>query len=98
MKILEIIPYEKIVQINSMFLTLENDVFLEKSEFYSDLKQKAVSRLFLQFQKYIEDICKKECFSSSFDLENKKFLTVDKIRILSIKFIYSQKQLCPFNL
>ena len=28
---------------NSMFLTPENDVFFEKSEFYSDLKQKAVS-------------------------------------------------------
>ena len=28
---------------NSMFLTPENNVFLEKTEFYSDLKQKAVS-------------------------------------------------------
>ena len=28
---------------NSMFLTPENDVFLEKSKFYSNLKQKAVS-------------------------------------------------------
>ena len=28
---------------NSMFLTPENDVFFEKSEFYSDLKQKAAS-------------------------------------------------------
>ena len=28
---------------NSMFLTPENDVFFEKSEFYSNLKQKAVS-------------------------------------------------------
>ena len=38
-----IIPYEKIVDMNSMFLTPENDVFFEKSEFYSDLKQQAVS-------------------------------------------------------
>ena len=45
MKILEIIAHEKIVQMNSMFLTPESDVFFEKSEFYSDLKQKAVSRL-----------------------------------------------------
>ena len=45
MKILEIIPHEKIVQMNSVFLTPENDVFFEKGEFYSDLKQKAVSRL-----------------------------------------------------
>ena len=44
MKILEIIQHEKIVQMNSMFLTPESDVFFEKSEFYSDLKQKAVSR------------------------------------------------------
>ena len=44
MKILEIIAHEKIVQMNSMFLTPESDVFFEKSEFYSDLKQKAVSR------------------------------------------------------
>ena len=28
---------------NSMFLTPENDVFFEKSEFCSDLKQKAMS-------------------------------------------------------
>ena len=28
---------------NSMFLTPENDVFFKKSEFYSGLKQKAVS-------------------------------------------------------
>ena len=27
---------------DSMFLTPENDVFFQKSEFYSDLKQKAV--------------------------------------------------------
>ena len=38
-----IIPYEKIVHMNSMFLTPENNVFFEKTEFYSDLKQKAVS-------------------------------------------------------
>ena len=38
-----IIPYEKIVDMNSMFLPLENDVFFEKSEFCSDLKQKAMS-------------------------------------------------------
>ena len=28
---------------NSMFLKPENDVFIEKSEFYSDLKQRAAS-------------------------------------------------------
>ena len=38
-----IIPYENIVDMNSMFLTPENDVFFEKNEFYSDLKQKTVS-------------------------------------------------------
>ena len=38
-----IIPYEKIVDMNSMFITPENDVVLENSEFYSDLKQKTVS-------------------------------------------------------
>ena len=35
-----IIPYEKIVDMNSMFLVPENDVFFEKTEYYSDLKQR----------------------------------------------------------
>ena len=39
----KIIPYGKIVDMNSMFLTPENNVFSEKTEFCSDLKQKAVS-------------------------------------------------------
>ena len=30
--------YEKIVDMNSMILTPETDIFFEKSEFYSDLK------------------------------------------------------------
>ena len=34
----EIIPYEKIVDMNLMFLTPENSVFSEKTEFCSDLK------------------------------------------------------------
>ena len=38
-----IIPYEKIIDQNSFFITPENDVFFEKTEFYSDLKQRAVS-------------------------------------------------------
>ena len=38
-----IIPYEKIVDMNSMLLTPENNALLEKTEFYSDLKQKVVS-------------------------------------------------------
>ena len=38
-----IIPYEKIVGMNSMFLSPENDVYFEKSEFYINLKQKVVS-------------------------------------------------------
>ena len=38
-----IIPYEKIIHMNSILLTRENNVFFEKTEFYSDLKQKAVS-------------------------------------------------------
>ena len=39
----KIIPYGKLVDMNSMFLTPENNVFSEKTEFCSDLKQKAVS-------------------------------------------------------
>ena len=39
----DIIPYEKIVDTNSMFLPPENSIFFEKSEFYSNLKQKSVS-------------------------------------------------------
>ena len=49
-KILEIIAegkgiilYKKLVDMNSMFLTPENDVFFEKSGFCSNLKQKVVS-------------------------------------------------------
>ena len=38
-----IIPNEKIVDINSMFLTPEKNAVFEKTEFYSDLKQKGVS-------------------------------------------------------
>ena len=38
-----IIPCENIVDMNSMLLTPENDAFFEKSEFYSNLKQEAVS-------------------------------------------------------
>ena len=34
------IPYEKIVDVNSLILTPENGMFFEKSEFYSDIKQK----------------------------------------------------------
>lgn len=39
----KVISYENIVDMNSMFLKPENDVFIEKSEFYSDLKQRAAS-------------------------------------------------------
>ena len=38
-----IIPYEKIVEMNLLSLTPENSDFFEKTEFYSDLKKKAVS-------------------------------------------------------
>ena len=38
-----IIPYEKIVEMNLLCLTPENRIFFEKSEFYSDLKQKSVA-------------------------------------------------------
>ena len=36
------IPYEKIIDMNSLSLTPENSDFFEKTEFYSDLKKKAV--------------------------------------------------------
>ena len=39
----DIIPYEKIVDTNSISLTPENRIFFEESEFYSDLKQKFIS-------------------------------------------------------
>ena len=38
-----IIPYEKIIDMNSLSLTPENGGFFEKTEFYSGLKKKAVS-------------------------------------------------------
>ena len=33
-----IITYKKIVDINSLAITPENEIYFEKSEFYSDLK------------------------------------------------------------
>ena len=36
-----IIPYEKTIDVNSLVLTPENEVFFEKNEFYSNLKQKS---------------------------------------------------------
>ena len=38
-----IIPYEKIVNMNSLFCTPENETLFEKTGFFSNLKQKAVS-------------------------------------------------------
>ena len=38
-----IISYGKIIDMGSMFLTPEDEVFFEKSEFYSNLKQRALS-------------------------------------------------------
>ena len=38
-----IIPYEKIVNMNSLFCTPKNGTFFEKTGFFSNLKQKAVS-------------------------------------------------------
>ena len=38
-----IIPYEKIVNMNSLFCTPENGTFFEKTGLFSNLKQKAVS-------------------------------------------------------
>ena len=38
-----IIPYEKIVNMNSLFCTPKNGIFFEKTEFCSKLKQKVVS-------------------------------------------------------
>ena len=38
-----IIPYEKIADMNSMFLMLENNVFFKKRELYSSLKRRAVT-------------------------------------------------------
>ena len=37
-----IIPYKKIADVNSLAITPENGIFFEKSEIYSDLKQKSV--------------------------------------------------------
>ena len=36
----EIIPYKKIINMNSLSLTPENSNFFEKTEFYSNLKKK----------------------------------------------------------
>ena len=33
-----IITYKKIIDINSLAITPENEIYFEKSEFYSDLK------------------------------------------------------------
>ena len=48
-----IIPCEKIVNMHSLFSTLENGIFFEKPEFFSELKQKAVSHSDYQTSVYL---------------------------------------------
>ena len=64
------ISYEKVVDMNSMFLTPENNAFFEKIEFYSDLKQKAVSDSDYESSFYLYRTLKMRNLGDKNDLHN----------------------------
>lgn len=67
-----ITPYKKIARQNSLALTPENDIFFEKSEFYSKLKQKLVSDEKYKNLFYLCKILKMRSLSDMNNLYNAK--------------------------
>ena len=65
---------------NYMFLTPENDVFFQKSEFYSDLKQRAISDNDYESSFYLYRTLKMRNLGHMNDLYN----TQDKILLCEI--------------
>ena len=65
-----IIPYEKFVDMNSLSLTPENGNFFEKTEFYSDLKKKAVSNGEYESSLYLFKTLKMRNLGNMSDLYN----------------------------
>ena len=65
-----IIPYEKIVDVNSLILTPENGMFFEKSEFYSDIKQKSVADEDYESSMYLYKTLKMRNLGDMNDLHN----------------------------
>ena len=66
----DIIPYEKIADRNSFFIIPESDVFFNKTEFYSDLKQKAVSDSDYESSYYLYSTLKMHNLGDMNDLYN----------------------------
>ena len=66
----KVISYENIVDMNAMFLKPENDVFIEKSEFYSDLKQRAASNSDYESSFYLYRTLKMQNVGDMNDLYN----------------------------
>ena len=69
-------PYKKIVDMNSFFIVSENDVFFEKTEFYSDLKQKAVSDSDYESSYYLYSTLKMRNLGDMNDLYNPQDVTL----------------------
>ena len=65
----EIIPYEIIVDMESFFIKLENE-FWEKTEFFSELKQRAVSDEGYENSKYLYQTLKIRNLGDLKDLYN----------------------------
>ena len=86
-----IIPYEKIVDMNSIFLTLENDVFFEKSEFYSDYKRKAVSDSDYESSFFLYRTLKMRNLGKMIDLYNAEdVILLNEIAENRFQFIHGQ--------
>ena len=65
-----IIPYEKIVNMHSLFSTPENGIFFEKTEFSSELKQKTVNDADYQTSFYLYKTLKMRHLGDVNDLNN----------------------------
>ena len=65
-----IIPYEKIVDVNSLILTPENGMFFGKSEFYSDIKQNSVADEDYESSMYLYKTLKMRNLGGMNDLHN----------------------------
>ena len=65
-----LIPYEKIVDQYSFFITLENGTFFEKTEFFSELKNRAVTDSAYESSFYLYSTLKMHNLGDMNDLYN----------------------------
>ena len=90
-----IITYGKIVDMNSLSLTPENGDFFEKTEFYSELKKKAVCDDEYESSLYLFETLKMRNLGGINDLDNAQDLIL-LCKIAESKFQYMHK-LYGFN-